>query len=314
MLSQVEVNMRTVALLLLALTLWMGCSEATEVTQGDAGIGAADLAPTDHAPAQDVPAPIPWRFAVISDTHVTASETHPDNLLFAATGDHLSGLEPAIDLVVSTGDNIDDLYMFQDMFSPDEPVPVLGVYRDLIDAHYVLPFYVSLGNHDVRFFDTWMDATGPAEAWLDAFAGTESLPAPYFAVDHRGFQLLVLNGTGGATDYASNDAGTLEVEQLDWLAARLALGTPAILFLHHELTPGSPDDDSLPLFPVLAEHAETVRAVFSGHVHHFDHAIWRGIDFWTTGELKGHGGPVYHLVECDPETGMVTVMDAVDSP
>jgi hypothetical protein len=115
-------------------------------------------------------------------------------------------------------------------------------------------------------------------------------------------------------DDASNDAGTFTGEQLDWLAARLATGVPAILFFHHALIPEGPDDLSHPLFPVLADHADSVRAVFVGHVHHFDHMQWRGIDFYTTGELKGHEGPVYHLVECDPAEGSVVVTEAVETP
>lgn len=305
--------MRRGLLPLVLLVLCAACAPAGDGPGGEVS-GGPDLRGIADGPGPDAPAPIAWRFAVLSDTHVTASETHPDNLLFAATGAHLAALEPGIDLVVSTGDNVDDLYLFQEMFSPDMTVPVLELYRDLIELHFPMPFHAALGNHDVRFFDTWRDATGPAAAWVAAFADTGVLPAPYYAVEHRGFQLLVLNSTGGAVDYESNDSGVFEAEQLDWLATRLSLGIPAILFYHHELIPASPDDSSHPLFPVLAAHADTVRAVFMGHVHHFGHVSWRGIDFWTTGELKGHGGPVYHLLECDPADGMVTLVEAVDTP
>jgi len=305
-------SMRVAMALLLALIL--GCSQPVDESEATGGpdVPGFETAGDDALP--DASPSTPWRFAVISDTHVTASDTHPDNLLFAATGAHLAGLTPAVDLVVSTGDNVDDLYMFQEMFSLEDPVPVLELYRGLIDQHYPMPFYVSLGIHDVRLFDTWRDATGPAAAWVDAFAGTESLPSTYFAVEQDGFQLLILNSTGGATDYETNDAGTFEPEQLEWLDARLSHGAPAILFLHHELIPEGSEDLSHPLFPLLAAHAGTVRAVFGGHVHHFDHVTWRGIDFYTTGELKGHAGPVYHLVECDPADGSVTVVETVDSP
>ena len=272
-----------------------------------------DLATRLDGAPRDLSAPEPWRFAVISDTHLTASPTHPDNQVFAFTGAHLASLDPLVDLVVSTGDNVDDLYLFQEFFNSSETVPVLEMYRDAVDAAFPMPFYAALGNHDVRFFDTWMDATGPAQSWLDAFAGTETFPATYYAVEHRGFQLLVLNSTGGATDYESNDDGALEEAQLQWLDQRLSLGIPAVLFLHHELIPEGPDDDSHPLFPVLAGHAQTIRGVFMGHVHHFDHVERMGIDLWTTGELKGHEGPVYHLVVCDPSDGSVTV-EVVDTP
>ena len=77
----------------------------------------------------------------------------------------------------------------------------MGANVTVIDLKdYPMPFYVALGNHDVRFFDTWMDATGATEAWLAAFQGTESLPTPYYSVEHGGFLMIILNATGGATE------------------------------------------------------------------------------------------------------------------
>jgi len=172
-----------------------------------------------------------------------------------------------------------------------------------------------LGNHDNRFLDTFQGTECPNRTWVRALAGSGALPSPYYAVEHEGFQFLVLDGTDGAFDHASNDTLILEEEQLAWVEERLALDLPTVLFAHQAIRPGHRDgDDDHPLLPLLEAKAEFVRGVFMGHEHQWVRGQWRDIRFYEGSTPTSLPGEAYHLLECDPGSGEVTVLNEDSLP
>lgn len=261
----------------------------------------------------------PFHVAVITDTHLMLSNENENNIRFMEVGQTFNFLSPKVDLVVNTGDMVDDLFCFPDI-NCDDPLPVLANYRSLIEAYYDMPVYLVLGNHDMRYFDTFLDAATPLESWRYVFGDTNAYPSPYYAVKHKGFLFIVLNSTDLAYDHDSNDLPTFGKDQLAWLEEQLNAGLPAILFFHHYLLdnydwgqwstpPGEPDQDPSPLLSVIREYQDTVKAVFAGHVHHFEKGEWEGVMFYQTDNLGKNDYAPYHLVQCDPATGMVSIVN-----
>ena len=306
--------MRRAFSLLLSLPLLLGLSACESAANSDAdAVGIVVDAANDAAAAIElaediIEAPASFLFAVLSDTHLMVNEDEPRNAMFVEAGQLFSTMDPAPAFVVSTGDNIEDLFCLPSHTAEDAELPILTLYRSLIEAHYAMPFYAVLGNHDNRYFDTFAGNEDAWRAWIRAFEGTETLPAPYYAVDHGGFRFLMLACTDEATDHDSNDRCTIGDEQLAWLEAQLAEGLPSVLFWHHTMVPPEQlDASSHVLFHTIAAHEDTVRAVFTGHRHRFSHFVWLGIDFWETDAFKGATELPYHIVRCDPADGSALV-------
>ena len=279
--------------------------DGTKITSGDA-----------EASGEEEPmTATPFTFAVISDTHLALPPSHPNSVIFAETGLALAGLDPPVAFVVVTGDVVDDLFTLPELVLSGEPIPILEATRERIEAHYPMPFYLVLGNHDNRVIDTFVPAVAEAaeERWVETFEGSESFPAPYYAVDHGGFRFLFLNGTDDAYDHDSNDKASFSEAQLVWLDEQLSDGLPSVLFWHQHVWP--PPLPSMPAHPILErirQHVEAnapIKAVFMGHGHHFKRADWQGVTLYETEGLKWHDAPVYHLVSADPATGELTILE-----
>ncbi len=256
----------------------------------------------------------PFLFAVVSDTHLMLTNDSLTNQAFILFAKRFKELEPKAEFVVSTGDNIEDLLCFPDLSCVD-PLPVLTNYRQLIEDHFDVPFYAVLGNHDNRYFDQFLDTETPWASWQFVFGDTSVIPDKYYAVEYKGFLLLMLNATDLAFDHDSNDEATFGPEQLSWLEEQLQRGLPSILFWHHCMTPPSEGQEEIsPIFPVIETYRENVKAVFTGHLHHFSHDQWKGVDFYQTDNLgkNEEGVTPYHLVHCDPQTGIVTIANDAD--
>jgi len=292
-------------LLVLAM-LAAGCS-VTTVPENDPGKTVNDgNGPWDHGHVQE-----PFRIAVISDTHLW-SVSHEHNDRFVEVGAELAELDPAVTRVVSTGDNIDDLFTSPDFIASGQTPEVLKKYRQMIEDNYPMPFHAVLGNHDDRFLDQFLGKDMPLAAWEDAFQGSDAWSEPYYSVDVGGFSFVILDSTDLAFDHDSNDLPTFGKEQLQWLAEKLDRGLPTVLFWHHWIAdPGELDDNDSPIFPVIYEYRDVVKAVFLGHKHHFAKYEWNGVKFYQTDNLPDPD-PAWHLVECDPSTGDVVVVNEAE--
>lgn len=250
-------------------------------------------------------APAPFRLVVISDTHLMTTNAADDNKRFLAAGTLFSQAEPPNDFAVATGDNVDDLFCIPGV-TCTEPPKILGLYRQLIADAFTIPFYVVLGNHDDRYFDTFTDTKAPLHSWELAFAASPAYPGPYYEVIHKGFSFVMLNSTDLAFDHASNDLPSFGAEQLAWLSETLERGRPTVLFWHHFLRPAEVGAENQALLDLLRRHKATIKAVFAGHEHAWEHVVWEGIDFYETANMGKNTELPYYLVLCDPTTGAVT--------
>ncbi len=306
----------------LLLVLTAGCSDdEANAPNGDADVpdsereADADLDGDGEEAVEDEAAEnVSFRFAVISDTHIWPDAEHENSVYLTALAAELNALDPPPAFAVITGDCVHDLYCLPD-YTCEDPLPILTLYRDLLETAFDMPVFSVIGNHDVRYFDSFLDKPTPLNSWAIAFEGSPLYPGPYYAFDEQGFRFIVLDATDLAYDHASNDLASFGEEQLAWLDTQLSDDLPAVLFWHHWLEPpvtATLDDDANPLFAVLDAHRDSVRATFTGHKHHWDHAEWQGIDFYQTDNLSGNDALPYYLMETDPATGEVRVVNAED--
>ncbi len=172
---------------------------------------------------------------------------------------HLNALSPAPDVVLATGDLVDDT-------GPEG-------YARLKDAlaPLGLPLYVIPGNHD-----------DPANL-RGAFAGDGYLPGDgrflHYVVEGHPLRLIALD-----TTLPGETGGQLCAERLAWLAARLeeAPDRATLIFMHHP-----PFDTGIPFFDtigcrggaamgkIVARHPQ-VETVLCGHVHRAIALRWHG--------------------------------------
>jgi 3',5'-cyclic AMP phosphodiesterase CpdA len=284
-------------------SLVAGCSAGEGGADSGLDAGAADSGSESLEP---------FRFAVISDTHVYPSVDFANSVRFSDTGTLLSGLKPPLSMVFDTGDNIQDLFAVYEEVAAGAKVEAIETYKTLIAKKYKLPYYIVLGNHDDRFYDVFKGLDVPKAAWHKAFAGTESLPENYYTVDHNGFTLIVLDSTDLATDHATNDEPTFGAGQLNWLETQLSRGRPSILFWHHWIEPADAQVDANPILSVIKRHGGTVRAAFTGHGHVFRKVQWEGVQFFETAALCETAAPRYHLVEANPKDGTFRIINEGD--
>lgn len=261
----------------------------------------------------------PVRFAVVSDTHLTADPDDAPNRNHAGVMQALAALDAPPERVFVTGDVVADLLVLEDyvqawLDGAGEPVPVLAEVRRLADALLPGRTRIVLGNHDNRFIDQFLGNDVPLAAWLRAFAGSDAFPAPWYAEDIRGCRFVVLWSCEMATDHASNDLPLFGDEQRAWLRARLADGLPTIVLWHHWI-PRPADDDVPPA--LLAELADNptgaARVAFSGHAHAWRRHEWQGTRFYQTAALRDVPG-AHHLVSCDGDAGTITVLNEHEIP
>ena len=192
--------------------------------------------------------------AQISDTHIReAGELCYDKVDTAAflrrAVAKLNALKPRPDLVIATGDLV------------DQATP--GEYERLrnILAPLQIPVYLAIGNHDHR------------DHLRSVFADHAYLPKGKFlqyTLEHLAVRLIVLD-----TNIPGQGAGELCAERLAWLDARLAEqpARPSIIVMHHPpFTTGILPMDGLGLsgiaeFGAVAAKYRNIEAIVCGHLH-----------------------------------------------
>ena len=189
------------------------------------------------------------------------------------------------ELVLATGDlvgegsNDSDWQSFFDVAAP--------LLRDV-------PFYSSLGNHDVwkyglPRFDAYFAAPIPRVPYA---IGRKFLPdaRDVYSFDWGRAHFVMLNSNGAATTAA----------QTEWLKkdladARARRAAPVLAFMHHPLFTCADHEPALALrdvwWPLLRDGGVT--AVIAGHNHVYERFVVDGITAITSG---GAGAPTY-----DPE-------------
>lgn len=199
----------------------------------------------------------------ISDTHIRPKGqlyhgVADSNRMLAQAIAHLHGLDQRPDLVLLTGDLVDQGH-------PDE----YAMARELL-AQLTIPYLVIPGNHDHR------------EAFRAAFADHAWLPAAgplHFCVDTHPVRIVALDSTvPGAHHGAIDEAG------LDWLHTTLAAdrAKPTLVVLHHPpFASGIPYMDGYALraperLAQVIGAFDNVERVLCGHVHRLMLRRWAG--------------------------------------
>ncbi len=201
--------------------------------------------------------------AQITDFHISTSEGEPERL-YGTSGHlkravaHLNALSPAPDLVLATGDLVNE-------GSAEEYARLKALLAPL-----AMPIYAIPGNHDAR------------EPLRAAFIDDGYLPADGFlnyTVEDLPLRLV------GLDTYKPGEVGGLFCdERLAWLSARLAEQPerPTLIFMHHPpFATGIARMDlwglenAVALGAVIARHGQVERIV-CGHLHRPISTRWNG--------------------------------------
>jgi hypothetical protein len=216
-------------------------------------------------------------FAVIADTHIidefyqgpegnaedTATIFKTTERLTAARAT-LAALRPSIERVFIAGDFFHNYpsteldFFFQNKTRIDNA-------KALIDG-FPMPVHVGFGNHDYAVPKV------SREMSHELFRRKLGL-APYYAVEHKGYQFIHLNNFVGSTWKVGDAAydrrkGSFGEQQLNWFEAQLATHKPAFVFLHYPLLEvvGFERAD-YGLYSLLKKYKPTIQLVVNGHWH-----------------------------------------------
>jgi len=179
-------------------------------------------------------------------------------------------------------------------------------YRAFLDtmAELDCPYFTVPGNHDTR------------NDGYDLY--TRTLAPAYHGFRLGGYRFLFLD---------SSRMG-LDDQQWAWLEEALCVDEPTVIFMHvPAVDPRGKDhgflnqDDARDFMNLVERHSDSVRAVFSGHVHVFDQADVSGVTFLTSGgggaSLYAHpdegGYHHYVLVRLD-DAGVDTEVEKIKPP
>jgi 3',5'-cyclic AMP phosphodiesterase CpdA len=253
--------------------------------------------------------------AQLSDIHVRPrgelyKGVADSNRMFTEALTHLGGLERRPDLVVLTGDLVDE-------GDPDEYANL----RALLGA-LDLPYLVMPGNHDER------------ENFRRSFADHPYLPRSgplHYCVDDYALRLVALDTTVPGAHH-----GALDQTGLDWLLATLSenRAKPTLVLMHHPpFLSGIPyldpyryvDDEALA--DVLGQF-QNIEAVLCGHVHRAMARRWAGtivlacpstttqiaLDLVDRARGRSYIGPAACLLHLwTPESGLISHTSSIGS-
>ena len=253
------------------------------------------------------------RFAVITDPHLKPDPQHANNLVMAETVEILNAVEPPIELVLLTGDLLDDLPSDDSDYYDANDDTTLHQAAELL-AGLTMPWLATMGNHDYYLAGGGIlnDLTDDIPAREELLVDRLDLPGLWFRHDHRGIAFYGLNTMQTHTDagWSPEGVGSFGEEQVAWLEQQLSDGEPAVLFFHHPLAldnaAGAGFSAALPfevpraegeyekyegteyegwtdpIYPLLERFADQILAIFVGHGHWFVHDDLDGVPVMMT--------------------------------
>lgn len=208
------------------------------------------------------------------------------NQLLATAVAHLNRLRPQPDVVIATGDLVDN-----------GTIAEYEMLRQLL-APLKAPLYLAMGNHDDR------------AAFRDVFGTLPYLPKSgvlHYVIEDYPLRLVVLDTLVAGASY-----GELDSDRLAWLEAQLEAGRdrPTMIFMHHPpFVTGLPGMDRLrcrgseALAAIVCRHPQ-IQRIACGHLHRSIQTLWAG----TLGSIAPS---VAHQValKLDPDISSAFVME-----
>ncbi len=195
------------------------------------------------------------------------------------------------DAVINLGDSI------QDGNDHDADVISLSKVAEKV-KEFECPYYMVLGNHDMKMFDSHKEA--------EEIFGFESFN---YAVELCGYRLIFLTneikpelGTAGGGIVKTHATGE---ENIKWLRQEFQSEKPCMLFTHYAVIHEKPNAVMADCDQVLAaiQEGKNVIGVFSGHTHRVACEEHDGIPYHIFGsptadlDLTGYPDKVYYEVD-----------------
>lgn len=211
--------------------------------------------------------------AHISDLHVTAARKKaydqvPTAENLARCVEHINQLQPAVDVVLVTGD-----ITFSSLY--EEAQCAAGLLETLN-----APFYIIPGNHDERAVlrSAFAERGCPAEAGEFINYAVDGFPLSFIALD---------------TTVPGAPGGEVCTERAVWLEKQLekTAGKPTIVFMHHPPVKCGvleTDEDGFVGADLLGEVIEkypNIERILCGHIHLTTHIRWRGTVISTAASM-----------------------------
>jgi hypothetical protein len=272
--------------------------EAREDVAGDAADDAGDAA--DALPRPDYK---PVVFAVVSDLHIEGDMEDSGSKKVAALLAEAAARTPTPELIAVTGDLTESMV---EPLDTGEGSP-LDTLAKLFEQSLV-PVEATLGNHDYYTPGDFIYTPVPdSQAREAAFEEMLGVP-PWHVSVYGGMKFIFLNSIQGSIWKDSIGLnGSMGQEQLEWLEETLADGTRAVLFLHHPPSIVLEEGESN-LESIIEAHADTILAVFVGHIHVWARSEIAGVPIYLT--EAGYDGQGLHHVRVDPAAGTVEILNA----
>ncbi|MBB2155329.1 metallophosphoesterase [Gluconacetobacter diazotrophicus] len=235
----------------------------------------------------------PFTFLFITDTHL-----QPE--LNANSGCHMAFAKaqsvPA-DFAIQGGDHVFDALGV----NAGRATMLMDLYKRTADD-LTLPVHHTIGNHDCFGVYTQSGAR-PTDPLYGKKYFEDSFGRLYYAFDHKGVHVVVLDSIGITADRAYE--GRIDAVQLAWLAKDLAAqpeGTPIIVVTHIPLVTAVEDYAAPPARPAAHHGLSVVNAyevlplfdrynvigVFQGHTHILERIDWHGVPYITGGAVSGN--------------------------
>lgn len=290
-----------------------GTDGAGDAIADGASDAAAEVAPevVDEVTPEAVEPPGRLRFVHVSDLHYGGSLEAPEPAYLANRVARVNALAEGVDLVVSTGDHVDDLEARFDVPGTRSPLHVVAEALDTLAA----PWIATLGNHEHYLsFEPLLEMCPDPQARKAAF--TEAFGFEPFSVHVvHGVRLILLDTNDGPTwNQNAGVLGSLTPERLAWLDETLAADPrPTVVFAHHPLTTIQDPDEGVSLCDVLEAHADRILGYFAGHLHSFLKGTACGVPYYLVGNWRD-ADDAFFVVDVDGAAGSLTLVNEADLP
>lgn len=255
-----------------------------------------------------------YSLLILSDIHISNDVTKDQRLadMISAVND---GMFKNLDMLIITGDVVSSFQRFRDR--GDELENQRAAKFIQIASRLEIPWYIALGNHDYKI-DSDRDSDAPFSFQdinkMEVLWRESGNVEPYYAIEHKGWNLLILNSMRGRyLDRFFDD------QQMQWLEMELQKELPVLLFFHHPVKTDhikvwcKPKDlitpDTEPqFFSLVKAHQKQIKGIFVGHGHRWvNDVLFETVPVYETDSFADNKKSPFHLVDIDTTRNLLNV-------